>query len=101
MTHHENLIIIAFTGEFSRQAVQHFTDKGIPKLDAADAEQAIEQARHLAEAGQHRIVLGHLPTDEQYHALHHAFPGAVTVVTVSSKEALEASLKDVAERFFN
>lgn len=48
----------------------------------AVANRIVEQIRHLAEAGQHRIIADGLYTWTEYKILKKAFPGELTVVAV-------------------
>jgi len=119
MTHHENLKLIAFvglTGAGKSTAVEHFTNKGFPKIyfggfaydimaergipkgeqqekdfrvnirktDGEDvyAKRAIDQVHHLADAGQHRIILDGIYSWDEYKTLKHAFPGEMTTIAL-------------------
>ena len=80
MNHHENLKVMVFLGlsETSKSAaVDHFTTKGIPKVDLS-----VKQIHDLSEAGQHRIVMGGSYADDEYKDLRHEFPGELTFVTI-------------------
>lgn len=119
MTHHENLKILAFVGlagSGKSTAVEHFTQKGYPKVYfggvilsamkeagieiTPENEKAfrekfreehgkdvvvnriIEQIRHLADAGQHRIIADGLYTWTEYKILKSAFPGELVLTAV-------------------
>lgn len=125
MTHHENLKIVAFVGlpgSGKTTAVEHFTEKGYPKvyfggviLDAmteaglehtqenekpfreefrekygkdAVANKIVEQIKHLAEAGQHRVIADGLYTWTEYKVLKKAFPGELELIAVVSPRHL-------------
>jgi len=119
MTHHENLKLIAFvglTGAGKSTAVEHFTNKGFPKIyfggfaydimaergipkgeqqekdfrvairktDGEDvyAKLAIDQVHHLADAGQHRIILDGIYSWDEYKTIKHEFPGEMTTIAL-------------------
>ena len=125
MSHHENLKILAFvglTGSGKSTAVEHFTEKGIPKVyfggvilsamteagieRTKENEQAfreeyrekhgkdivaltiVDQIRHLAEAGQHRVIADGLYTWTEYKVLKKAFPGELTLVAATTPKHL-------------
>lgn len=46
------------------------------------AKRAVDEARHLIDAGQHRIVLDGLYSWSEYKVLKHEFPGEMTVVAI-------------------
>lgn len=77
-------------------AIEHFTAKGIPKVDfttAADknrTEPIISQIRDLSEAGQHRVVMGGSYSEDEYRSLRHEFPGELTFVTIVQDENKDA-----------
>lgn len=125
MTEHENLKIIALvglTGSGKSTAVEHFTDKGYPKVyfggvilnamseagleHTKDNEQKfredfrekngkdavaltiVNQIRHLANAGQHRVIADGLYTWTEYKVLKKAFPSELTLIAVVTPKHL-------------
>ncbi|HEY8992692.1 MAG TPA: AAA family ATPase [Candidatus Microsaccharimonas sp.] len=121
MSHHENLKILAFvglTGSGKSTAVEHFTDKGYPRVyfggiayeimtergipqgeqqekdfrvniretEGEDiyAKRIIDQIHHLADAGQHRIIVDGVYSWAEYKTLKHEFPGEMTTIALVS-----------------
>src|SRR4051812_5928051 len=48
------------------------------------AKRMIEQAHHLADAGQHRLVLDGIYSWTEYKAVKHEFPGELTVIAITA-----------------
>ena len=60
---------------------------------------AVDEARHLIDAGQHRIILDGLYTWSEYKILKHEFPGEMTVVAVvTSKQLRKQRMANRPER---
>lgn len=51
------------------------------------AQRAIEQVRHLADAGQHRIIIDGIYSWDEYRTLKHEFPGEMTTVAIVAPKA--------------
>lgn len=104
MTHHENLKVLAFVGlnDAGREAATHyFTEQGYPKVRGDNVDQQIQ---HLADAGQHRIILDVTLSQTDYRALQHEFPGELVAITPtvnstdeSSSESFHDQLRALAE----
>lgn len=52
------------------------------------AKMAIDQIQHLADAGQHRIVVDGIYSWDEYRTLQHTFPGEMTTVAVVAPKQL-------------
>lgn len=84
---HEAHIIafVGLAGSGKSTAVKYLADQGVPKVTVpadAVAEQIIGEVSGLLGAGQHRIVLDDIASWDMYVQLKHAFPGALTVVSL-------------------
>jgi dephospho-CoA kinase len=109
MTEHENLKIIALVGlagSGKSTAVEYFTEKGYPKVyfggvilqamkeirekNGKDfvANKIVEQIRHLADSGQHRIIADGLYTWTEFLVLKKAFPGELHLVAIVTPRQL-------------
>ena len=88
MTEHKNLKIIAFAGLPGSRIdaiMRRLAERGIPRVSRHDI---VSQIRHLADAGQHRIITDELDSLDLYKTMKHEFPGELVVVGIVTNRNL-------------
>jgi dephospho-CoA kinase len=93
------LAMVGMSGSGKSAVVGYLTEKGIPKVESAVMDGAVDEIRNLIDAGQRRIVLDGPHSWVEYKTMKKEFPTEMRVVaTISPKRLRHERVAKRSER---